>query len=99
MNWFRDFFRAIVIGLAALLFATASATATEIKVMLSGGFSGAYADLIPEFERKSGHKIMTVRGASMGDTPEAIPNRIARGEPVDLVIINTEAVDRLIADR
>jgi len=95
-RWY--FFRAIAIGLAGLLLATGVAAAAEINVMISGGFSGAYSNLIPEYERMTGHKIVTVRGASMGNTPEAVPNRIARGEPVDVVIINTEAVDRLIAD-
>ncbi len=98
MNGRWRFLKVIAIGLNGLLFATSATTAAEIKVMLSGGFSGAYANLIPEFERKTGHKIVTARGASMGNTPEAVPNRIARGEPVDVVIINTEAVDRLIKD-
>jgi len=98
MNLPRDFFRTIAVGLTGFLLATGLVAAAEIKVMLSGGFSGAYADLIPEFERKTGHKVVSARGASMGNTPEAVPNRIARGEPVDVVIINTEAVDRLIAE-
>jgi hypothetical protein len=34
----------------------------------------------------------------MGDRPQAIPNRIARNEPVDVVIINTEPLDRLITE-
>jgi molybdate transport system substrate-binding protein len=91
-------FSNIAIGLTALLLAAGAATAAEIKVMISGGFSQAYRDLIPNFERTTGHKIVTTRAPSMGNTPEAVPNRIARGEPVDVVIINTEAVDRLIAD-
>jgi molybdate transport system substrate-binding protein len=66
--------------------------------MLSAGFSEAFRDLIPEFERKTGHKIETIRGPSMGDRPQAVPNRIARNEPVDVVIINTEPLDRLIAE-
>jgi len=34
----------------------------------------------------------------MGETPQAIPNRMARGEPVDVVIVVGEALDRLIRD-
>jgi molybdate transport system substrate-binding protein len=85
------------IGLGLLLAANI-AGAAEIKVMSSAGFSEAYRILIPEFERSTGQRIETIRGPSMGDRPEAVPNRIARGEPVDVVIINTEALDRLIAD-
>jgi molybdate transport system substrate-binding protein len=32
----------------------------------------------------------------MGNTPQAIPNRIARGEPVDVVIMVSSALDDLI---
>ena len=88
---------AIPIGVG-LLFAANAAAAAEIKVMSSAGFSVAYRSLVPGFERTTGHKIDTIRGPSMGDRPEAIPNRIARGEPADVVIINTEALDLLIAD-
>src|SRR5947207_4445173 len=34
----------------------------------------------------------------MGNRPDAVPNRIARGEPADVLIINAEAIDRLTAD-
>ena len=91
-------FKATAIGLPGLLLAAAVATAAEINVMMSAGFSEAYRDLIPDFERATGHKVVTIRGPSMGNRPEAVPNRIARGEPADVVIINTEAINRLIAD-
>ena len=73
-------------GLFALLAFTTAATAAEIRVMISGGFSAAYYKLMPEFERASGHKVVTLRGPSMGETPQAIPNRLARGEAADVVI-------------
>lgn len=98
MNALRHSCRTIAIGLAGLLLAADFATAAEIKVMISAGFSEAYYHLIQEFEQKTGHKIETIRGPSMGNRPQAVPNRIARNEPVDVVIINTEALDRLIAD-
>jgi molybdate transport system substrate-binding protein len=34
----------------------------------------------------------------MGSTPQAVPNRIARGEPVDVVIVVGDALDKLIKD-
>jgi molybdate transport system substrate-binding protein len=92
------FSRTIAIGLSGLLLAAGVANAAEIKVMSSAGFSEAYRSLIPEFERTTGHKIDTAWGPSMGETPQAVPNRIARGEPVDVVIVATEALDPLIAD-
>jgi molybdate transport system substrate-binding protein len=90
--------KTIAIGLTGLLLAASVATAAEIKVMSSAGFLEAHRSLMPEFERTTGHKIDTIRGPSMGDRPEAVPNRIARGEPVDVMIINTEVLDRLVAD-
>jgi molybdate transport system substrate-binding protein len=34
----------------------------------------------------------------MGSTPQAVPNCIARGEPVDVVIVMSDALDKLIKD-
>jgi len=82
--------RALALGLTGLLLATSTlgaAGAAEIKVVSSGGFAAAYRELVPEFERASGHKVVTDWGPSMGNTPQAIPQRLARGEPVDVVIM------------
>src|SRR5947208_11244446 len=81
--------------LAMALFA-GTANAADIKVFISGGFSAAYDKLVPEFERASGHKVTTERGPSMGETPQAIPNRLARGEIADVVIMVGYALDGLI---
>jgi molybdate transport system substrate-binding protein len=88
---------ALVAGVALVLFA-AGASAAEIKVMSSAGFKAAYLELAAEFERTTGHKIVNAWGPSMGDTPQAVPNRITRGEPVDVVIVVGEALDKLIRD-
>jgi molybdate transport system substrate-binding protein len=83
--------------LAFALFAAPAANAAEIKVMISGGYAPAYEELIPQFEKATGHKIVTAYGPSMGETPQAIPNRIARGEPVDVIIGVATAIDGMIA--
>jgi hypothetical protein len=70
--------------------------AAEIRVMISGGFSAAYQELVAEFERMTKNKVVTSRGASMGNAPSSIPNRIQRGEPVDVLIMVGEALDELI---
>jgi molybdate transport system substrate-binding protein len=82
--------------LASLLLLPGAAGAAEIKVMISGGFSAAYETLVPEFERASGHKVVTLRGPSMGETPQAIPSRLARGEDADVVIMVGYALGGLI---
>ncbi len=73
------------------------ATAVEIHVMISGGFAAAYAELVPIYERATGNQVVTARGPSMGETREAIPNRLARGEAADVLILVDTALDDLIA--
>ncbi len=82
------------LGVATLL-VPGSASADDVRVMISAGFYGAYAELGPAFERASGHRLITTRGPSMGDSPEAIPARLARGEEADVVILDGGAADEL----
>jgi molybdate transport system substrate-binding protein len=63
--------------------------------MISAGFFQAYSELAPAFEGASGHRLVTTRGPSLGDSPEAIPTRIKRGEPVDVVIMVGASTDEL----
>jgi molybdate transport system substrate-binding protein len=72
-----------------------AASAADVRVMISAGFYGAYAELGPAFENASGHHLITTRGPSMGDSPEAIPARLARGEAADVVILDGAAADKL----
>jgi molybdate transport system substrate-binding protein len=81
-------------ALAALLVAGA-ASAADLHVMISAGFYRVYSELSPVFERTSGHRLVTTRGPSMGDSPEAIPTRLARGETADVVIMDGTGADDL----
>src|SRR3954469_16198208 len=82
--------------LAAFALAPVSpAAAADLRVMISAGFFGVYAELGPAFERASGHHLITARGPSMGDSPESIPSRLARGEAADVVILDAAAADEL----
>jgi molybdate transport system substrate-binding protein len=83
-----------IVGAAALLLVRA-ASAADVQVMISSGFHGVYSELAPAFERASGHHLITTRGPSMGDSPEAIPARLARGEAADVVILDGAAADEL----
>ena len=75
-----------------------AAAAAEINVMSSAGFRAAYLELVAKFEQQTGHHVVNAWGPSMGATPQAVPNRIARGEPVDVVIGVREALDKLAAE-
>lgn len=87
----------IVFASVALLATLASAAeATEVKVFISGGFSAALRDLGPAFERTTGNRVVAVFAPSMGETPEAIPNRLRRGEPADVLIMVGYTLNNLI---
>ena len=67
-----------------------------LAVMSSAGFAAAYAELAPEFERASGTRLTTAYGPSIGTAPDAIPSRMQRGEPVDVVILASPGLIALI---
>ena len=83
-----------MMGVAALSMG-GPASAADLRVMISAGFYHVYSELGPAFERASGHHLITTRGPSMGDSPEAIPARLARGEAADVVILDGGAADKL----
>jgi molybdate transport system substrate-binding protein len=69
----------------------------QLHVLISGGFSGAYERLLPEFTRISGFKVATGSGASQGSGPQTIAAQLARGVPADVVILSREGLAELIA--
>jgi molybdate transport system substrate-binding protein len=84
-----------LVAVTIIVFAS-TAFGAEINVMSSGGFTAAYRDLTPEFERATQNKVLTAYGASMGGAPDSIPSRLQRGEPADVVILAAPALDELI---
>jgi molybdate transport system substrate-binding protein len=89
-------FRSLALGLAGALLLAGSAGAAEVRVMISGGLTAAYKELVPEFERLTGNKVLTAYGPSMGTTANAIPIRLERGEPVDVLIMVGYALGDLV---
>jgi molybdate transport system substrate-binding protein len=79
-----------------LLFWPVAASA-QLNVLISGGFSGAYEKLLPEFERTTGIKVTTGSGASQGKGPQTIAAQLARGVPANVVILSREGLSELIA--
>jgi molybdate transport system substrate-binding protein len=75
--------------LAAILLAQ-GARGAEIKVMLSGAFTAAYNELIPQFERETGNKIVSEFAlASVG-------SRIQGGELADVAILAGSGLEELM---
>jgi molybdate transport system substrate-binding protein len=69
----------------------------QLNVLISGGFSGAYDRLVPEFEQANGIAVTTGSGASQGTGPQTIAAQLARGVPADVVILSREGLSELIA--
>jgi len=88
-------FRALALGFTGLFLLVGTASAAEVRVMISGGLTAAYNALVPEFERATGHKVVTAYGPSMGATVNAIPVRLERAEPADVLIMVGYALDDL----
>jgi molybdate transport system substrate-binding protein len=84
-----------LIAFLIVVFSASAASAAEIKVMISAGFFSVYKELSPAFEKSTGHKLITTRGPSLGDSPEAIPARLARGEQADVLIMDGHGTDIL----
>ena len=83
-------------ALVAALALAGAAEAAEIRVVSSGGFAAAFRTLAPAFERATGHTLVTGWGPSMGQTADAVPARLARGEPVDVLIMVGDALGHLV---
>ena len=61
-----------------------------IRVMLSAAFKEAYLELVPQFERASGHKVESLWVPSV-----QMMNRLKGGEAVDLVILSAASLEAL----
>jgi molybdate transport system substrate-binding protein len=91
-GWLSRWFSALAVALVM----AGTASAADVHVLISAGFFGVYSELGPAFERATGHHLVTTRGPSMGDSPEAIPARLERGEVADAVIMDGGAADDLV---
>jgi len=89
---------AVAIALAGALLMPMAASA-QVKVIISGGFSGPYEKLLPDFERTSGIKVTTGSGASQGSGPQTIAAQLAAGAKFDVVICSREGLQELIVQK
>ena len=65
---------------------------TEIKVIASNAVKEALAELVPDFEKATGHTVTTIWGGTLD-----IMQRIGDGEVVDIVILAAPRIDDFIA--
>jgi molybdate transport system substrate-binding protein len=89
--------RTFGLAVAGILLAGDPAWGAEIRVLVSGAFTAPYLQIVPEFERMTGNKLVTSSGlVSVENVPGSIPDRLQRGESVDIVILSGDALDQLI---
>jgi molybdate transport system substrate-binding protein len=63
---------------------------SELRVLSSNAIKEAYLELVPKFERASGHKVTTTWAGTQG-----ILERLKRGETYDLLIMAANWVEEL----
>ena len=74
-----------------------AAKTEEFRVMTSGAFTAAHLELIPQLERLTKKKVVTA-STSIGTGENSIPNRLKRGEIVDIVIVSEPVLRQFIKD-
>lgn len=65
--------------------------------MTSGAFTAAHLALIPQLERLTKARVVTA-STSIGTGEMSIPNRLKRGEVVDIVIVAEHVLRRFVED-
>ena len=74
----------------ALLTTAGGAGAAEIKALISTAVADAMAELVPQFERASGHTLRISYGPTGG-----LAKRLIGGEAADLIILADTGLDEL----
>jgi len=85
-----------IVVILATLFVWPLAAMAQLKVIISGGFSGPYEKVLPQFERTTGIKVTTGSGASQGTGPQTIGAQLASGAAFDVVILSREGLEDLM---
>ena len=83
--------KSVIVATAGMLLVSGIAQAVEIKVLASNAIKEAYLELVPQFEKASGHKVATT-WAGTND----IKKRIAAGETYDLIIMSRASLDDIV---
>ncbi|WP_029051336.1 extracellular solute-binding protein [Ralstonia sp. 25mfcol4.1] len=84
------------VSVLALLLSS-PAHASDLIAVTSGGFAEAAKELTSRYNKENPSVPVTLTfGPSMGKTNNAIPARLARAEPIDVVIMVGGALDKLM---
>jgi molybdate transport system substrate-binding protein len=83
--------RDIAFAVAVLVLIGSGAGAAEIEALISTAVKSATDEIVPPFEKASGHKLRASYGPSGGLT-----RRFDNGEPADVIVVDSAAIDALI---
>jgi len=72
----------IVAAVAGALMVSGTVNAAEIKVLSTQATEQSYRELVPQFEKETGHKVTTIFTGTLD-----LKKRIAAGETYDLIIM------------
>lgn len=76
------------VGALLLLCLPSPASAAEIRVLCSNALRAVVDELVPQFERSTGHKVVSTFQPST-----QLRKRIDSGEPFDLAVLTTALID------
>lgn len=83
-----------ILALCAALGVATDASAADIRLLTTGAFKPIALDLIADFERDSGHKVIVEN-----DTAGAIVRRIADGKGnFDVLVLTIDALEKMIGE-
>ena len=78
---------------AGALLLSSVASAAEIKVLSTQATEQAYRELVPQFERATGHKVTTIFTGTLD-----ADKRLAAGEVYDLLIMSGPSIEEHLKD-
>jgi molybdate transport system substrate-binding protein len=82
-----------VIAAAGAFLLSGLANAAELKVLSTKATEQAYKELVPQFEKATGHKVTTVFTGTLD-----ADKRLASGESYDMLIMSSGSIDGHIKD-
>ena len=84
-------FKLITAIAVAMLMMSDNVAAAEIHALISTAVEAAMAELVPQFERASGHTLRITYGPSGG-----VAKRLTDGEAADLIILADTGLDEFM---
>jgi molybdate transport system substrate-binding protein len=82
----------LLLAICLVLAGAAPSAAANIKLLTTGAYRPVALDVIPAFEKETGHKVTV-----MNDTAGGLSRRISGGEKFDVVVLTLQALDPLVA--